>query len=216
MTRVLLLNRGAHKLVQGAAPEQRHVLTQHRVEPLIEERHLLLIGVIVVGAILREVVELLAILTHTARTLLQVQKLLKLVSHQACGDVVSTESCAKLGPQHLVAVLKSGGEFSPPSTHGSTKLMGHKQSLLNLSIVQKPKLGFDDVKPVIHLQRINRLGERRRVRRQKVSVGGLHPRRAVGWAPLTLHVVLRQHPHELVLRCQQLLDAHGRRRRWYR
>jgi hypothetical protein len=56
------------------------VLTQHRTEPLIEERHLLLIGVGVVGAILREVVELLAILIHTAWTLLQVQELRKLAS----------------------------------------------------------------------------------------------------------------------------------------
>jgi hypothetical protein len=52
----------------------------------------------VVGAILREVVELLVVLVHTARTLLQVQELLKLVSHQARGDVVSTKSCVKLSP----------------------------------------------------------------------------------------------------------------------
>jgi hypothetical protein len=48
MTRVLLLNRGTHKLVQGAAPEQRQVLPKHRTEPLTEEGHLLLIGVGVV------------------------------------------------------------------------------------------------------------------------------------------------------------------------
>jgi hypothetical protein len=53
---------------------------QHRAEPLTEKRHLL-IGIGVVGAILREVVKLLAILIHTAQTLLQVQELLKLVSH---------------------------------------------------------------------------------------------------------------------------------------
>jgi hypothetical protein len=68
MTCVLLLNRGAHKLIQGAAPEQRQVLMQHRTKPLTKERHLLLIGVDVVGAILREVVELLVVLIHTART----------------------------------------------------------------------------------------------------------------------------------------------------
>jgi hypothetical protein len=86
--------------------------------------NLLLIGVGGVGTILREVVELLAVLIHTARTLLQVQELLKLASHQACGDVVPTKSCAELGPRHLVAVLNSGGEVSPPSTRGSTKLLG--------------------------------------------------------------------------------------------
>jgi hypothetical protein len=69
-TRILLLNRGAHKLIQGAAPEQHQVLTQHRTEPLIEKWHFLLVGIDMVGVVLREVVELLAILIHTARTLL--------------------------------------------------------------------------------------------------------------------------------------------------
>jgi hypothetical protein len=137
----------------------------------MEERHILLIGVGVVGVILREVVELLAALIHTTRALLQVQELLKLVSHQARGDVVSTESCVEFSPWHRLAVLKSGGEASPPSTHRSTKLLGYEQSLLELSAVQKPKLGCDDVKPVI------RLGEHRRVHRQKVNVGGPHAAR---------------------------------------
>jgi hypothetical protein len=51
-TSTLLLNRGAEKLVQGAAPEQRQVLMKHRVEPLMKQRHLLLVGVGVVGAVL--------------------------------------------------------------------------------------------------------------------------------------------------------------------
>jgi hypothetical protein len=46
------------------------MLTQHKTEPLTEERHLLLIGVGVVGAVQREVVELLAIPVHSAQTLL--------------------------------------------------------------------------------------------------------------------------------------------------
>jgi hypothetical protein len=135
MTRILLLNRGAHQLIQGAASEQHQVLMQHRAKPLMEERHLLLIGVGVVGAILREVVEHLVVLVHTARTLLQVQELLKLASHQGHRDVVPTESCAELGPRHLVAVLNSGSEVSPPSTRGSMKLLGCEQGLLVLGIV---------------------------------------------------------------------------------
>jgi hypothetical protein len=70
MTRVLLLNRSAHQFIYGAAPEQRQVLTQHRAEPLTKKRHLLLVGIGVVGVVLREEVELLALLVHTARTLL--------------------------------------------------------------------------------------------------------------------------------------------------
>jgi hypothetical protein len=141
-----------------------------------------------------------------------VQELLKFVSHQAYGDVVPTESCVELSPWHLVAVLNSGGEVSPPSTHRSMKLLGHERSLLELSAVQKPKLGLDDVKSVIYLQWISCLDKRRRVRHQEVIVGSLHPWLAVGRAHLMLHKVLRQHPHELVLRGQQLLKAHRRRR----
>jgi hypothetical protein len=150
------------------------------IEPLTEEWHLLLIGVGMVGSILREVVELLTVLVHTARTLLQVHELLKLVSHQARGDVVSTESCVELSPWHLVAILNSGSEVSPPSTRRSMKLLGYEQGLLVLSAVQKPKFGLDDVKPVIHLQRINCLSEHRRVCRQEVGVRSLHPWLAVG------------------------------------
>jgi hypothetical protein len=101
----------------------------------MEKRHLLLIGIGVVGAILREVVELLAVLIHTAQTLLQVQELLKLVSHQAHRDVVPMKSRAEFGPWHMVAVLNGGGKVSPPSTRGSMKLLGHEQSLLDLGVV---------------------------------------------------------------------------------
>jgi hypothetical protein len=101
-----------------------------------------------------------------------VQELLNLVSHQACGDVVPMKSCVELGPRHLVAILNSGGEVSPPSTHGSTKLLGREQSLRDLSAVQKPKLGLDDAKSVIHLQQISCLSKHQRVRHQEVSTPG--------------------------------------------
>jgi hypothetical protein len=181
----------------------------------MEERHPLLIGVHVVGVVLREVVELLAVLIHTAQTLLQVQELLKLVSYQARGDVMFMKSCAELSPRHLVAILNSGSEISPPSTRGFIKLLGHEKGLLELSVVQKPKLGLDDVKPVIHIPWISQLIKHQRVHHQEVGVGSLHPWLAVGWAHLTLHKILHQHPHELVLRGQQLLEAHRWRRWWW-
>jgi hypothetical protein len=131
----------------------------------MKKQHLLLIGIGMVGAVLRVVVKLLAILVYTARTLLQMQELLKLASHHARSDVVPTKSHAEFSSWHLVAVLNGGGEVSPPSTRGSTKLLGHEQGLMDLGAVQKPKLGLNDAKPVIHLQRINCLNKRRRVRR---------------------------------------------------
>jgi hypothetical protein len=99
---------------------------QHRAEPLMKKRHHLLVSIGVVGAVLREVVELLAILIHTARTLLQVQELLKLVSHHARRDVVPMKSHVEVGPWHLVAILNSGNEVSPPSTHGYMKLLSRE------------------------------------------------------------------------------------------
>jgi hypothetical protein len=119
-----------------------------------------------------------------------VQELLKLVSHQARRDVVPTKSHAELGPWHLVPVLNGGSEVSPLSTRVSTKLLGHEQGLLDLGAVQRPKLGLNDAKLVICLQQINCLSKRRRVRRQEVSVGSLHPWLVVGRAHLTLHEVL--------------------------
>jgi hypothetical protein len=71
---------------------------KHRVEPLKKQRHLLHIGVRLVGAILREFVKPLDVLIDTPRSLLEVQELLKLASHQTRGYVVSTESLAKLVP----------------------------------------------------------------------------------------------------------------------
>jgi hypothetical protein len=65
MASIFLLNRGTHKLVDCAAAEQRKVLMNHMVEPLTEHCHLLLIGVRVVGVILREVVESLIVLIDT-------------------------------------------------------------------------------------------------------------------------------------------------------
>jgi hypothetical protein len=93
------------------------------------------------------------------------QELLKLVSHQSHRDVVPTKSRAEFCPWHLVAVLNGGGEVSPPSTHGAMKLLGREQGLLDLRAVQKPKLGLNNVKPVICFLWINYLSKHRRVRR---------------------------------------------------
>jgi hypothetical protein len=164
------------------------VHTKHRVEPLTEQCHLL-VSVGVVGVVLREVVEPLAVLIDTPRTLLQVQELLKLVSHQGHGDVVSTEGLAELSPRHLVAVLKSGGEVGPPSFGGPTKLLGYVQSLLELSTLQEPKLEHGDAKLVIYLERISRLGEKQSVHRQEVGVG-VHHRLVVWLVHSTVHEVL--------------------------
>jgi hypothetical protein len=129
-----------------------------------------------------------------------VQELLKLTSHQAHRDVVPTEGLTELGPRHLVAILRSGGEVSLPSIGRTTKLLGYIQSLLELSIVQEPKLGLGDAKPIIRLKLIRCLSEQRRVCHQEVSIGGVHQCLVVWLAHSKVHEVLCQHPHELVMR----------------
>jgi hypothetical protein len=98
-----------------------------------------------------------------------------------------------------VAILKSGGEVSPPSTGGPTKLLGHVQSLLELGTVQEPKLEVGDEKPVIRLKRIRCLREHQRVCRQEVGVGGVQHLLVVRLIASSEHEVLHQHLHELVL-----------------
>jgi hypothetical protein len=122
------------------------------------------------------------------------------MSHQAHRDVASVEGLTELSTHRLVAVLKSGSEVSPLSTHRATKLLGRVQSLLELGIVQQLKLGLDDAKLDICLKWISRLGERRRVRHQEVIAGGVHHRLVMQLAHSTVDEVLHQHPHELVLR----------------
>jgi hypothetical protein len=119
------------------------------------------------------VVKPLDVLIDTPRTLLHVQELLKLVSFEAHGCVVSTEGLTKLGPRHLVAVVKTGGVVHPTSTGGPMKLLGYVQSLLELGTVQKPKLGLSDANPIMRLEQIRHLGDRRRVCHQEVGVGGV-------------------------------------------
>jgi hypothetical protein len=71
----------------------------------------------------------LDILIGTAWALLQVHKLLKLVTHEAHSDVVSTEGLPELVPWNLVAVMKIGGVVHPQSTRRPMQLLGRIQSL---------------------------------------------------------------------------------------
>jgi hypothetical protein len=84
-----------------------------------------------------------------------------LVVHEAIRDVVPLESLTELSPQHLIAVRKGGGEGRPSGTHGPTELLGHKQRLLGLRVVEKTKLSLGCAKSTIGLQWIHGLSEHR-------------------------------------------------------
>jgi hypothetical protein len=113
---------------------------------------------------------------------------------------VSTKGLTEHGPRHMVAVMKSGGVVTLPSTGGPMKLLGHVHSLLELSTVQEPKLGLGGAKPIIRLKHIGCLGKCWRVHRKEVSVGGFQHRLVVWLAASSVHEILHQHLHELVLR----------------
>jgi hypothetical protein len=67
---------------------------------------------------------------------------------------VPTKSLLELGPQDLVVVSESCGVVHPLGIGRPTKLLGRVQSLLILFAFQEFKLGLDDAKQAIRLQRI--------------------------------------------------------------
>jgi hypothetical protein len=69
------------------------------------------------------------------------------------------ECFAELIPRHLVIVLNSGSIRVPPSTHGTTELLCHKQSLLKLRTVKQSKLCLNHMKLVVSFKQVYRLGE---------------------------------------------------------
>jgi hypothetical protein len=51
-------------------------------------------------------------------------------------------------------------------------MLHDKEGLLYLDVAQEPELGLHHPKPVVSLQRLSYLGEERRLRSHKVTVGG--------------------------------------------
>jgi hypothetical protein len=123
---ILLPDGATHELVEGPTVEGHQLLTDLSTHPLVEQGCLLRIRVDMVCTILHKVYEPLAVLVHSARTLLKIQELLLLVIHEAVRDVVPPESLVELSPWHLVAVPKGGGEGRPPGTHRPAELLGHE------------------------------------------------------------------------------------------
>jgi hypothetical protein len=88
---ILLPDDITHELVEGPALEGHQVLTDLGTQPLAEQGCRLHIRVDVVHTILDKVYEPLAVLVHSARTLLRVQELLLLVFHEVIRVVVPSE-----------------------------------------------------------------------------------------------------------------------------
>jgi hypothetical protein len=80
-------------------------------------------------------VELLGVVVHGPSSLLDVHKLLALLSHHACGNVVGVESITELSPQHLVIRGVSGGVVGPPHADITLQLLHGEEGLLYLIAV---------------------------------------------------------------------------------
>jgi hypothetical protein len=109
---------------------------------------------------------------HGPSSLLEVPELLTLLPHHACGDVVGAESIAELSPQHLVIRGASGSVVGPPRASITPQLLRGEKGLLHLGAAQEAELGLHHPKSVVCLKRLSYLGEERRVRSRKITVGG--------------------------------------------
>jgi hypothetical protein len=109
---------------------------------------------------------------HGLPSLLKVHELLVLLSHHACGDIVSAEGIAEFSPRHLVIRGASGGVVGPPRASITPQLLCGEEGLLHFGAAQEPELGLHDPKPVVGLKRLSCLGEERRMRGREVAVGG--------------------------------------------
>jgi hypothetical protein len=110
---ILLLNGGTDELVEVATTEQCQVLTELSVETFLGQHHFLCISIHVVTSMLCQIVEPLIVLIDLDRSLLHVQKLLLLVAHKTCWNVMTAECLTEFSPQDLVVVLDSDGVAFP-------------------------------------------------------------------------------------------------------
>jgi hypothetical protein len=109
---------------------------------------------------------------HRPSSLLEVHELLALLPHHTYRDVVGAEGIAELNPQSLVIRGASGSVVGPPRAGITPQLLHGEEGLLYLGAAQEPELGLHHPKPVVGLQRLSCLGEMRRVRSRKVTLGG--------------------------------------------
>jgi hypothetical protein len=98
-------------------------------EPPSEPVPLLLVYVCMVPSILAQVIKSLTILQHCPVALSECQKLVELSIHDACGYVMSPESCLKLSPIHFMVSRLHSKIVVPPCPRGSAKLLSSEPDL---------------------------------------------------------------------------------------
>jgi hypothetical protein len=178
---------------------------------------LLLIRISMVTYILAQVVEGLSVLQYHAGSLIKCQKLNQLAIENSGWDVVPSEDSLEFLLRHFMISGDYSTEVVPPSLSRATKLLHGEASLGIIRAVscEEGKLGLNDAKPHIGVQRILCLGEQGRLRTQELLVG-CRCRRSLMLASTTLlrvGLALQELSQNLILLDHQLLHC-GSWRRW--
>jgi hypothetical protein len=145
------------------------------------------------------------------------QKFIQLPIKNASLDVVSSEGSLEFLPRHLTISGEHSTEVIPPSPRRSAKLLRGEANLGLIRAVscEEGKLGLDDAKPYVGVQRILCLGEQGRLRAQKLLVC-CHSQRSLMLAStmlLRVGLALQELSQNLILLGHQLLHC-GSWRRW--
>lgn len=157
------------------------------------------------------------ILQYRAGSLIKGQKFIQLPIKNASWDVVSSEGSLEFLPRYFTISGEHSTEVVPPSPSRAAKLLCGEASLGLIRAVscEEGKLGLDDAKPYVGVQRILCLGEQGRLRAQKLLVC-CHSRRSLMLAStmlLRVGLALQELSQNLILLGHQLLHC-GSWRRW--
>jgi hypothetical protein len=151
--------------------------------------------------------------------LIKGQKFIQLPIKNANWDVVSPEGSLEVLPRHFTisGEHSTSTEVIPPSPSRSAKLLRGEAGLGSIRAVshEEGKLGLDDAKPYVGVQRILCLGEQGRLRAQKLLVC-CHSWRSLMLAStmlLRVGLALQELSQNLILLSHQLLHC-GSWRRW--
>jgi hypothetical protein len=149
--------------------------------------------------------------------LIKCQKLIQLAIKNASWDVVSSESSLEFLPRHFTISGEHSTEVVPPSPSRAVKLLCGEASLGFIRAVSREegKLGLNDAKPYVGVQRILCLGEQGWLRAQKLQVS-CHCQRSLMLAStmmLRVGLALQELSQNLILLSHQLLHC-GSWRRW--
>jgi hypothetical protein len=214
---VLLGDGQVDQLIEAICLDSVESFPQLGIKTPVEAVSLLFIRISMVPCILAQVVEGLRILQYRVSSLIKGQKFIQLSIKNASWDVVPSEGSLEFFPRHLTISGEHSTEVIPPRPSRSAMLLRGVVGLGSIRAVSREevKLGLDDAKPHVGIQRILCLGEQGWLRAQKLLVS-CHCRRSLLLAStmlLRVGLALQELSQNLILLGHQLLHC-GSWRRW--